>query len=272
MMKKFFAFFVIACFALTASAQENENPFLVKGRSWYGWYCLKDGNAVHYQWVVEGDSLVGDVAYQVIGKYEKCENTGGKFTHAGCFLMREEGKKVYVRLEDTAADWLLYDFGLEEGDVIACDRWDASQKYRVNKVDTVALYGKEYRRLFMGSLNGYSGDDPQPLTSSGSETSFTDIWLEGLGGVSHGGNLLSVKPGFYGEYMVQYGLWYCLQDGELLGSYQDWYKDISKVDELRSEKSSQQVFDLTGKVLRTEGKSQLPKGIYIQNGRKFVVK
>ena len=269
-IRRFFSILAFMCFVLMTFAQNDRHSFLVKGRSWHGFYQLKDVDAMLFQWVVESDTMVSEVAYQVVGKYERKPDKDS-FIRVGCFLMREEDKKVYVRLDDSAADWLLYDFGLSEGDEIVSDRWDNSQKYRVNKIDTVVVNGQEYRRMFVGSVNGGSGDGPLPLNAIGDEPSFSDIWIEGLGGLIHGGNLLPEKPGFYGSYMVKFNLWYCLQDGELLANYTDWYNGISKVEEFRTKETIQPVFDLSGRIVRSDKNAiRLPKGVYIQNGKKFV--
>ena len=253
-------------------AQDSGHTFLVEGKSWHGAYMLKDGIPTQFQWIVECDSMVNEVDYKVVGRYETGHTKEG-FTRVGCYLIREEGKKVYIRIDDFPDDWLLYDFGLSEGDEIASDRWDDSQKYRVNKVDTLVVNGIEYRRLFMGSVNGYSGDGPQPMSANEEGVSFSDIWLEGLGGLRHGGNLLPEKPGYYGNYMVDYNFWYCLQDDDLLATYQDWYNDITKVNEHRSNKDNQPVYGLSGRIICSDkNATTLPKGVYIQNGKKVVIK
>lgn len=270
-MRYYISTLVFVCFALMAIAQDGNHSFLVEGKSWHGAYILEDDIPTQFQWIVECDSMVNDLDYKVVGRYETGHTKEG-FSRVGCYLMREEDKKVYVRLDGFADDWLLYDFGLAEGDEIASDRWDDSRKFRVNKVDTVEVNGQSYRRLFMGAVWD-SGDGPLPLNANGEATSFSDIWLEGLGGLEHGGNLLSEKPGFYGSYMVKYNLWYCLQDGELLANYTDWYNAISKVEEYRSKETSQPIFDLFGRIIQSDKNAKrLHKGVYIQNGKKFVVK
>ena len=270
-MRRIISLLTFMCFVQMTFAQNDRHSFLVEGRSWQGGYILKSGVPTQFQWVVEGDTTVGDVDYKMVVRYETGQ-TKEEFSRVGSYLMREEDKKVYVRFDGFADDWLLYDFGLAEGDEIASDRWDDSRKFRVNKVDTVEVNGQSYRRLFMGVVWD-SGDGPLPLNANGEAPSFSDIWLEGLGGLEHGGNLLLEKPGFYGSYMVKYNLWYCLQDGELLANYTDWYNGISKVEEPRTNETSQPVFDLSGRIMKSDKNAiRLPKGVYIQNGKKFVVK
>ena len=263
--------FALLLLPLGVCAQDSKHTFLVEGKSWHGAYILKDDIPTQFQWIVECDSMVNDLDYKVVGRYETGHTKEG-FSRVGCYLMREEDKKVYVRLDESADDWLLYDFGLAEGDEIASDRWDDSRKFRVNKVDTVEVNGQSYRRLFMGAVWD-SGDGPLPTSANEEGVSFTDIWLEGLGGLKHGGNLLPEKPGYHGNNMVDYNFWYCLQDDDLLATYQDWYNNITKVNEHRLDKKDQPIYGLSGRIIRSDKiATSLPKGVYILNGKKFVVK
>ena len=82
-----------------ANAQESAVPFLVEGKVW---------DYFDYYYIVKGDTTVNDVPCKKIYK-------NGDVYKAALY---EEGKRVMCFLEGQADNaWMLYDFGLEEGDV-----------------------------------------------------------------------------------------------------------------------------------------------------------
>ena len=174
---------------------------------------------------------------------------------------------------DSATEELLYDFTLAEGDEVATvgDR----EGYVVTEIGNVQVgntSSKEY-------VFNYWHDDG---TGRMIEHELTDIWVEGMG--SAGGLLTPFASNLAGNFVT---LDYIeMPDGSTFS-----FRDISGVEALVADKaSSHAVYDLQGRRVQsdkgprvcslskrsgertTSQGNGLPKGIYIQNGRKFVVK
>ena len=47
-IRRFFSILAFMCFVLMTFAQNDRHSFLVKGRSWHGFYQLKDVDAMHF--------------------------------------------------------------------------------------------------------------------------------------------------------------------------------------------------------------------------------
>ena len=228
-------------------------PLVEEGRMWHYTYSnWATGKTYQYVEYLSGDSVVDGVWYK---KY--VDSQGNTLA-----LLREEGGKVFVANagSDSATEELLYDFTLAEGDEVATvgDR----EGYVVTEIGNVQV-GESSSKEFVFN---YWHDDG---TGRMIEHELTDIWVEGMG--SAGGLLTPFASNLAGNFVT---LDYIeMPDGSTFS-----FRDISGVEALVADKTtSHAVYDLQGhlvqsnKVTKSQGNG-LPKGVYIQNGRKFVVK
>ena len=228
-------------------------PLVEEGRMWHYTYSnWATGKTYQYVEYLSGDSVVDGVWYK---KY--VDSQGNTLA-----LLREEGGKVFVANagSDSATEELLYDFTLAEGDEVATV--DDREGYVVTEIGNVQV-GESSSKEFVFN---YWHDDG---TGRMIEHELTDIWVEGMG--SAGGLLTPFASNLAGNFVT---LDYIeMPDGSTFS-----FRDISGVEALVADKTtSHAVYDLQGrlvesvKVTRSQSNG-LPKGIYIQNGRKFVVK
>ena len=223
---------------------------------------------------LEGDTIINGMSYSI------CKQNSGlgttNITSEYYCAMREEDKKVYRISRDSQEEHLLFDFAIQVGDSLYCmggDTYDngnitetsvdesLEEIVRVLKLDLIDDYTNDTgltlkmyhfsmkirERMTDGSMNEYDG---KPV-----------IWIEGVGS----------RDGF------PLNSWYVPMDSSynwVLTNCIDHYNYLYKVLDARVEIielpqiSSCAIYDLTGRMLR-----HVPqKGIYIKNGRKYVVR
>lgn len=206
------------------------------------------GEAYNTLLTIKGDTTVnGHLCKKV---YE------GSDSHAKAFLF-ENGQKVFRCWLGREEPELLYDFGCEVGDILALSYCNIL----VTKIDTVEQYGHRLRRI----AYSVGHDDDDVFDDQGF------CWVEGIGASCDMITNMEL-PGNY------YNFRSCELDGQVLYDYKVFYSDAvhtdirSCHDALTSHKDSPQSFDLQGRRLPQSKWSgrRMPKGVYIQNGRKVV--
>jgi len=154
---------ICACFLFKVQAQENTDSYFEVNSCWsykvnlwsgfdYGWFVLV-GRQSHLQ----NEITIEQKQYLQFDYYAPYSFTA----------IRQENQKVYAYDTNLEKEYLLYDFGVKEGDVIYSDApggyllWGEPV---VTKVDEVMLYnGEQRKRIF---VNGGS-----------------DVWIEGIGSI-----------------------------------------------------------------------------------------
>ena len=236
---------LLAFFSLLTShiyGQEVYKPFLEEGKVWtYYYYNDFTGKEYYESLTVAGDTVIGDKNYKRILNVA----TGG-FEYA----IREEGRKVYFKYprDEENKEELIYDFGLNVGDTFQ-PGWsdDPSTQATVVAVDTIVVGNRAFRVLDV-RLNGYD--------------SWTNWWVEGIGGMEY----LSTNFPMIGNY-------YCFSSCQLNGETILTHKDVRTVgirDQIfmNGKEKDIPLFDLHGRRFMDKP----GKGVYIQNGKKRVVK
>ena len=229
---------LIPCVALTANGQESFKPMLKDGRVWN---CIEvyigeeKNDTVNREYRIKGASEIdGHVCYNLC--------LGSK--PMGIYY--EEGPKVF---HYTANGWeLLFDFSLSPGETAPC-----LGNLMVNKEETVVMKGESRRCLYF------------PLTTEdGTEL----CWIEGIGSSLHGpyynniviGSLLSTKL-------------LSVFDGDVCIFECDDFKPntggTSFTNILPKTLLGRSVYDLSGRKMVND---KLPRGIYIEGGKKKVKK
>lgn len=262
MKKKLLFLFMAAAGMLTATAQDGSLPMLEEGKTWnvlslhpgstdecvykdiHGNPCCCYGE---YQYVVNGDTVIEGNTYKII-----CRE--GQSTHE---YLRQEGSHIYMYdYLGYGKDAIIYDFSLKERDTIAIgDDW--SNRLVVDKVDSVKVDGTIRKRLTMNWIYELDGQESEVLA---------DIWVEGIGGVVSAPCFPYLWKMTGSTSMVSS----CTQDGMNLFAEADfftmaWTASVWSLE--GASNISEASYDLQGRMTKgTPG-----NGLYIRNGRKFIV-
>ena len=227
--------FGVLCCGVNATAQEVYNSFLEEGKVWH--YSVNKYNpetTYKTKLFVCGDTVINNIQYKKI-----CQDRADNFQYG----LREDGG----RIREDFGDGLVYDFGMEVGD--KCERYDMS----LATIDTIKVKERLFRRFRFVEYSGHA-----------------EYWVEGIGG----GYELSMPFGTTG---VTVSFLSCEVNGETILTKDDIYNQPSyhavetsvTLPDLKCKSESGHVaYDLQGR--RLQGRPS--KGLYIENGRKRVVK
>jgi len=228
---------------LALYAQEDYKPLLKEGRTW-NHTLVNISREYDKSLTIWGDTIIG-------GNVWKKVYNGSLYEKA----LREDGRKVYELAKGKPADsqQLLFDFGLQVGDRQYSALYENDVRYlEVMSIEYINSGGKDYRVL---KLN-------QVINSSG-ETASSDncYWIEGIG--SDCGIVQPCQWADITGYTCQ--LKSCYDNDECIFSMMNFYTGVTT---LTSDKQkSVGIYDLQGRPV-----SQPSKGVYIENGRKRVVR
>ena len=243
----------------TAQAQVY-GPLLTEGKTWvYETYDVVETDEDVYvtpydiSFTLRGDTVIN-------GKIYKKLYYNGRGKEAFHFALREEGSTIY-RIRQRGKEFeecVLMDFDpvkITEYLVDLYNSWGFKDTYNgviVDRVDFVTVRGRTFRRhRFSDAVY----DDP--------------MWAaEGIG-FSYDGILGMNRP----QYWYQEHFKACYDgDGNLLFTEGDFWGpgDATAVEGITTKESasSSGIFDLQGRCLSSKPK----RGMYIQNGKKYVVK
>ena len=246
-------------------------PFVEEGKKWYCGYTHTgsiastpedpSGRGIDCIFTMCGDSLINDKIYKkVYCQFKKYYNDEEQ--HYYC-AVREENYCVYIIEEATMEEKLIYDFSRPE------------EIIRLTYNDY--MYGRgmaKRRRGFLPGQYEYSvctllGDDLNYSWGAG-------VWVDGIGAALENPFAFESLYTFYeepklGEHVEVRS---CMKDGEYV-YIDDWRsaptEPITSVDEKIHFDNSMKdyvLFDLQGRRLSDKPN----KGVYIQNGKKLVIK
>ena len=237
-MKKSLLLSMVFLMTLSVFGQaEVYNTFLHEGKVWhYHHNNYFAGQSYDFSLFINGDTLIAGEQYKKIVR-DQLSNYQ--------YALREGNGKVFIVRGDQPST-LLYDFTKKEGETVTSDYWNAS--LLVEKIDTVKS-GMHYFRRFHLRQN----ETGEPIT-----------WIEGIGGEYE----LSVTVPQTGG--TESFLNCELNDSETFNREDFYSSGIAKVNSVqtRCEEKTSTFFDLQGRRL-----SEKPaRGMYIQNGKKYVVK
>ena len=268
----------------TASAQEIPyRPFLKEGKVWK---CEQTGRTTErigdvtayylqttaFDYRIDGDTVFNGQTYKKVFKtivfeerhllytdpeeaaetMNKTEYSEGGETALCNEFLREEGQKVYARRiwKEYGIDeeYLLYDFSLAKGERTSGEF--PLGEIQISKIDTIAVQGQHFRRFHLEKNDGY-----EPL------------WVERVG--HPGGPFLSARA--MANDGTTYSILLCYEDGECIFTKDDFSNPAvtSQIETINNAEADVITFDLQGRRLPT---GTFPKGIYVREGKKFVVK
>ena len=229
-------------------AQENDYLSLLEvGKKWhYTYRNWATGKTYQFMEYLAGDTIIDEKNY-----IKNCQQDGQVLN-----LLREDGGKVYEYNSREKNERLLYDFTLCIGDTV--ESWSECEGMVVTDINEVSTGGVSRKRMTLCQYTAEFIADDRP-----------DFWIEGMG--SHGGLMNTFPNRLTGNFVR---LDYIeMPDGSKFSFY-----DIDNISpyELR-EISSGAIYDLSGRRVANSSEFQgssfkLPKGVYIQGGKKFVVK
>ena len=238
-------------------------PMLVDGKSWrylsHHFEDEADGSYTEttstYENILDGDTLIGDVSYRKM--YARIIASGERYYDSA---WREDAKKVYKIGRGETEPELLFNFDMAPGEMseIAIEN-----RTYFSYVDTIAVNGSLYlRHHFTDDLRGMTG-----------------YYVEGIGGVDGLWPFALMMPTCICDYSTFLGVY---ENDKCIFSPEDFGKErytdgigLLVDDESSMVRHDGGVYDLQGRLIsdkKNVNSGQLPRGIYIQNGRKFVIK
>ena len=296
-MKSRLLIFLLSIFCLSGRAQNSQmeyRPFAQDGKLWECQVGLIYDNV--YDNYVYGDTLIGGETWKKVYN----NNYWGDFTDYSDYYaaIRDVDKKVYAIAKGSNRPRLLYDFGLKEGDIVRCGiegnkfgciledgeqpdsllGFEFEAYLQVNRIDTITEYHEysedQVHRVFILTL---LDKFHLPLMDVGGEVSIYNnvVWIEGIG--SYTGPFSPWMP-LHSQNFTSRN---CrIGKTDICGYPEDFFEPYYFEWEEDNEDGitvsrNQHVFDRNNALYNLFGlqMTRLPgKGIYIQNGRKFVNK
>lgn len=253
-MKKIILFIALAMstlFSVAQTADSDYHPFLKDGKVWN--YLYRDVNVWEqsektelHSYLLDGDMTIGDKNYK---KMFRVTPDGTEFYCA----LREENRRVLMHVDDAEEDMLLYDFNFASGDSYIVNY------HNVEFIDSEVM--RFHDKPF--TIYHYKYWLYEPLNGN-----FLDI-VEGVG-TRKGWNINECFREFptNGIYQVE-DFMSCYEDGECIFTIEDFdvvQTDIKSVN--HSQERTSDIYTLQGQ--RVESVPR--KGVYIQNGKKVVIK
>ncbi len=272
MKTKRFLLWLMAVCCLPIQAQTSDEgyfPFAQDDKTWemqVGY--IKENDFCNH---INGDTLIGGETWKKVYNYIAFRD----FYYDYYAAVRDVGRKVYAIPKGSDRPRLLYDFGMNVGSKVRCgvegnafyclldkeERPDSLFGFefvaylRLERIDTIETCGLRLRRFTLSLLDSYE----EPMVGN-------IIWLEGVGSflspflpwipVLPQDNLLLLKGCLIGKTYISGG--------------DEFYSDYTNVlgNNYVSENGNGIIYDISGRHMPREHQ----KGIYIQNGRKFVVR
>lgn len=220
----------------------------------------------------------------------KMKNLASALISAACEILNcferypEPREKVYANAKGSTRPRLLYNFDIKEGNTVRCGvegnvfccLLDKDEKpatllgfqfnsyLKVERIDTITYQEQSYRRFTLTFLDAYH----EPLINDEDAISGNVVWIEGVGS---GAGPFSPWVPLPTEGCIYIG---CELNKEYL--YTDFYGSsepagIGKIQQRIN--SINATYDLRGSRLPSlQGVARLPKGVYIQNGKKVMIK
>ena len=262
MMKTFLFAMMLLLAPGQLKAQELESrPFSEDHKLWVQVYVR-----YKHEYLTDGDTVIAGKNCYRLYEIIKEDDVVTEQRYFGAIY--DAGKKSYFISPGEESARLLYDFDVSEGEHFYID----SDEMWVEKDSVIQSCGHNYRYLTLHNVTkegkNWQGDEYPPDYVPG-------YWIEGVG---------SGSPYFHYPHIWLWTFWFrlveCYVDGELI--YRNpWYHpetDAIEPEALSPYRKNMSVYDLQGRRVGQGNKmteyhgNKLPKGIYIQNGRKFVVK
>ncbi len=284
MKTKVFIMLMLQCFmSAEIWAIDAENHMVFEGKTWKGFEYDAEGNRYQYDYYLSGDTVIdGEVfmkCYCYSERAEREEMPGTRFVGS----LREENGKVYGRINGNTV--LLYDFSLKPGDFLYCDMSNPDEctfaHLHKDKIPAFDIKGTNYFcAIILKDIDTVYGMDNVPRRRFNFVAQRTEIlehdihvieitdavhWIEGVGAENYN-PFLTWDTQFNTSY--KYQLEECYFNKTNLFS-RTYTTGIALSPDTQSSTAPANLYDLQGR--RIQGEPQ-GKGIYVKNGKKFVMK
>lgn len=270
-------------FPTSLHAQHAYRPLVVDGKDWVSGY-LRETDIIHMEngkivdsertedygemhEVLEGDTVINGLTYKKV-------QTTTPYKSYCYYALREEDRKVYAYVFNPKQEFLLYDFNVEVGDVVMAGmQGDRSKKCTIVEKREVELQGEPF--YF------YAVEVTEHVNSS-----YRSYWVESIGsplGIQFEPDYAPIPQSnrdeiedpetYTGPFITTWDSYlfdYCMEGGKLLGTREEIWALFTGIQSTEASKSvpSDYIYDLSGR--RVQGTPK--KGVYIQNGKKVVIK
>jgi hypothetical protein len=259
-MKQKVLFLILLVIPIKAFTQEKlYDSILEEGKVWTSRLVSSDFNTV---WIVEhklmDSSMIDGITYKQIYERYRLENEDSwSEWKPGAYIGQDDQGKVYYYQDYGYSEekHMTMDFSLQVGDVFIVDKNELP--YVVTAVsDTILLNSSDQRVRkcihLSHTLNG------EILT----EDYHREVWIEGIGSLNNGiEGIHGYEPGGF-SLLIK-----CTQQDIIIYQYDDATSSVYNI--LRKIGDDNKFIDLQGRRLEVQPTN---KGIYIQNGKKHVVK
>ena len=270
--------FLIGISAQAQTQQLEYRPFVEDEKTWETQVGIILEN--NYCSRIDGDTLINGEKWKKVYNYRFWPVEGKRFDTYYSSI-REVGKKVYAIAKGSNRQRLLYDFDLKEGNIVRCgiegnafgclldrdEKFDTLQGFpfesylKVERIDTIVVRNSVLRRFTLSLLDAF-----KYYYRVGFDAEIGNIvWVEGVG--SGAGPFSPWMP------LPPEGRIYssCNVNKNCIFTCSDFYSTdntqaITPTESVEVNPSNEHSFDLSGR--RVTNGSGLPKGIYIENGRK----
>ena len=258
---------------LSIIAQNDYYPLVSEGKTWeIAHVGMLPSQQEEWFFMLSGDTIINGVNYKKL--YQE-NNQGAVYYRA----MREEGRKVYCIPRDSQEEHLLFDFGLQVDDSVYCvggDCFDsrfitetAVDESQVGIVRIMKLIGIDtYTNKKLVSLQRFHFSVMiRERRADGEMEEYEDnipvTWIEGIG---------SRNDYTFNSWYVEMVSSYSWMLTKCYDSHQIFYEvDASRIadNNVIPQSPNHTIYDLTSRRLTSP---LTTRGIYIQNGKKYVIK
>ena len=257
--------------AFSIKAQEVYQTFLEEGKSWT--YSCYEYEASYWKWHDFTMSISGDT----VVNSRKCSKLYLKDHDNEVFFaaVYEQDRKVMYCLKGSTDEKLWYDFSLGIGGTL---KWVEEMPYvdglqYLNKIDTIEVGGRYFRRMSFYTKKW----DEYPIMSR--RIVGEDLWawficnqvVEGVGSLHLIENSYRGIDGLPETYS-QVKLKSCQVNGQLLFDADAFYSPAitTQIRDMRLKPVGKpnDIYNLSGQCMPSAPR----KGVYIRNGKKYVVK
>lgn len=267
--------YVVCMFAHAQSSQLEYRPFAQEDKTWKTQVGLTKENLFCNH--IDGDTLINGETWKKVYNYVGSPD----FDYSYYAAIRDVGRKVYAIAKGNSKPRLLYNFDIKVGNVIKCGMegntfcclLDADEKadtllgfefvsyLRVERIDTIKARGLMHRRFTLSLLDAYKGH-----YMNGEDSLIDDVvWIEGIG--SGAGPFLPWMPLPARETFFQS----CAIGKTCIFGYPDFY-NCDATNKIRNTHSFTNDYPQLYNLLGHRQSNKPAKGVYIENGRKRVVK
>lgn len=269
---------ILGMICMSTQAQTTKLDYRPFAQECKKWETQVGGIKEHlYGNKIEGDTIIAGETWKKVYNYVGFNTLYCSYYAA----IRDVGDKVYAIAQGSKKPRLLYDFGLNVGDLLKCgiegkdfccllDKDEPLDTLfgfpfkvylRVERIDTITYVEKEYRRFTFTALDGfqeYFYNDEGPIRDN-------IVWVEGIGSGAGPFSPWMPLPSWSFSRLE------CLVGNEYVFNTKGFFesgKTNTISDKKTATKKETSVYDLQGRRL----KKKSSKGIYIQNGKKVLSK